>query len=261
MAAEIVQDDNVAGPQHRHELLFDVGPEALAVDQSIEDTRRGKPVAAQRPEEGQGTPMAVGSEAAQAFTLGAPATQRRHVGLDPSLVDEDELLGIELPCHDCHRWRRRAASARACSRANSVFLNLSPSRCKKSHTAVCEIFTRARPTRPSARAASDAGSERDVPQCRPDAARGRACSDRPSCGATDPVCRWRCDHLTTDDTATPNRKAADLQLSPPRPHQQRVLADHSIADVPYLLASYSPSQRLESHPNAPRESIFDSIKP
>jgi hypothetical protein len=39
--------------------------------------------------------VAVRSEAAQALALGAPAAQRRHVGLDPGLVDEDELPGIE----------------------------------------------------------------------------------------------------------------------------------------------------------------------
>ena len=97
MAAEIIHDDDIAGLQHRHELLFDVGPEALAVDGPVEDTRRGKPVAAQCPEKGQGAPMTMGSKAAQALALGSPAAQRRHVGLDPGLVDEDELLGIELP--------------------------------------------------------------------------------------------------------------------------------------------------------------------
>jgi hypothetical protein len=29
--------------------------------------------------------------------------------------------GSRRPCHDLQRWRRRAMSARACSRANSVF--------------------------------------------------------------------------------------------------------------------------------------------
>ena len=31
-------------------------------------------------------------------------------------------------------------------------------------------------------------------------------------GATDPVARYRCDHFTADDTATPNRAATERQL-------------------------------------------------
>jgi hypothetical protein len=40
--------------------------------------------------------MAMRSKAAQALTLGGPAPQRGHVGLDPSLIDEDELRRIKV---------------------------------------------------------------------------------------------------------------------------------------------------------------------
>jgi hypothetical protein len=40
--------------------------------------------------------MAVRSKRTQALAFGSPAAQRRHVGLDPSLVDEDKLLRIEI---------------------------------------------------------------------------------------------------------------------------------------------------------------------
>ena len=33
----------------------------------------------------------------EAFPLGSPAAQGRHVGLGPGLVDEDRPLGINLP--------------------------------------------------------------------------------------------------------------------------------------------------------------------
>jgi hypothetical protein len=108
-AAEIVQDDDVAGLQDRHELLLDIGAEILAVDRSIEDTRCREPVAAQCAEEGQRSPMAVWRKRPQAPALGTPAAQRCHVGLDPCLVDEDKLGGIEAalpgppslpPAHD-----------------------------------------------------------------------------------------------------------------------------------------------------------------
>lgn len=49
--------------------------------------------------------------------------------------------GSKLACHDRQRRRRRATSARACSRANSVFLNRSPSRRRNVQTALCETLT------------------------------------------------------------------------------------------------------------------------
>ena len=95
VATEIVHDDDVASLQGRHELLLDIGAEALAVDRPIEDARRGEAVAAQRAQKGQSAPMTMWSKAAQPFALWSPAAHRRHVGLDPSLIDEDELGGIE----------------------------------------------------------------------------------------------------------------------------------------------------------------------
>ena len=77
------------------ELLLDIGAEALAVDRPVEDARRGKPVAAQRAEEGQRAPVAMRGEAAQALASRPPAAQRSHVGLDPGLVDEDQPPRIE----------------------------------------------------------------------------------------------------------------------------------------------------------------------
>jgi hypothetical protein len=76
-------------------LLLDIGPEAFAIDRPVEDASRCQLVAAQRAEEGQRAPVAMGSEAAQALALRPPAAQRRHVGLDPGFVDEDEPLRID----------------------------------------------------------------------------------------------------------------------------------------------------------------------
>jgi hypothetical protein len=95
VAAEIVHDDDVAFAQGWRELLFDVGAEAFAVDRPVEDTGRGQSVTAQRAEEGQRAPVAVRGVAAQPLAPDAPAAQRRHVRLDPGLVDEDEALRVE----------------------------------------------------------------------------------------------------------------------------------------------------------------------
>ena len=40
---EVVGDDDVAGLQGRHQDLFDVGAEALAIDRAVEDPRCGQP--------------------------------------------------------------------------------------------------------------------------------------------------------------------------------------------------------------------------
>ena len=94
-ASTHVHDDDIAGFEHGQELLLDIGAEASAVDRSVEDTRRGEPVAAQRAEEGQGAPMTMRGEAAQPLALWPPSPQRRHIGLDPGLVDEDQPPRVE----------------------------------------------------------------------------------------------------------------------------------------------------------------------
>ena len=74
--AEIVHDDDVAGLEHRHELLLDPGAEAVTVDRPIEDARGRQPVPAQRAEKGQRLPVAMRGKAAQAFAFEAPSAQR-----------------------------------------------------------------------------------------------------------------------------------------------------------------------------------------
>ena len=95
MRAEVVHDNDVAGLEHRHELLLDIGPEALAIDRPVENAWRGEAVEPQGTQEGQRTPMPVGRKGTQAFALRPPASERGHVGLDPGLIDEDQLVGIE----------------------------------------------------------------------------------------------------------------------------------------------------------------------
>lgn len=100
VAAEIVHDDNVARLEDGHELLLDIGAEALAIDRPVEDAGCGELVATQCAQECQRAPVTMRGKGAQAFALRTPAAQRRHVGLDPGLVDEHQPSGIEtsLPC-------------------------------------------------------------------------------------------------------------------------------------------------------------------
>ena len=97
VAAEVVHDYDVAGRKGRHEELFDIGGEELAVDWSIEDAGRIDPVAAQRRHEGQRLPFTERSLSDQLVTASAPAPERGHVGLRPGLVDEDQPRGIKPP--------------------------------------------------------------------------------------------------------------------------------------------------------------------
>ena len=115
-----------------------MGAEALAVDRAIEDAGCCDPVKAQRAEEGQGPPPSLRGEAAEALALRRPAAQGNHVRLDPGLVDEDQAFRIEPGLQGLPAPPTPATSARACSRANSVFLKLSPSRRRNVHTGLCE---------------------------------------------------------------------------------------------------------------------------
>jgi hypothetical protein len=95
-AAEIVDDDDVAWSQRRHKDLFDVGEEACAVDRAVEDAGRVDAIDTQSGEERHRLPMAVRNLGRQTATTLVPSPQRRHVGLRPRLVDEDETGWVDL---------------------------------------------------------------------------------------------------------------------------------------------------------------------
>src|SRR3546814_8343869 len=73
MAAEIVHDDDISRLEAGDQLLANLGQEAFAVDRTIEDARRGEPIAAQGAQEGHGAPVAVRGEAAPPLTSRHPA--------------------------------------------------------------------------------------------------------------------------------------------------------------------------------------------
>jgi len=96
VASEIVHDDDITALELRNKLLFDVGAKAFAVDGAVEHTRGGELVAAESGEEGQGAPVSLWREAAQPIALWPPSAQRRHISLDPGLVDENQPLGVKM---------------------------------------------------------------------------------------------------------------------------------------------------------------------
>src|SRR3546814_6492197 len=95
VAAEIVHDDDIARLEAGDQLLANIGQEAFAVDRTVEDARRGEPIAAQGAQEGHGAPVAMRGEAANPLASRPPAAQWGHVGFDPGLVDEHETRSEE----------------------------------------------------------------------------------------------------------------------------------------------------------------------
>src|SRR5271166_3787192 len=93
-AAEIVHDDNVARLQGRDEDLLHIGPEALAIDRTVEKPGCGNSVVAQGGDKGRRLPATVRDLGLEPGAAKRPPTQRRHVGLGPGLVDEDQALGL-----------------------------------------------------------------------------------------------------------------------------------------------------------------------
>src|SRR3546814_14897181 len=88
VAAEIVHDDDIARLEAGDQLLANIGQEAFAVDRTVEDARRGEPIAAQGAQEGHGAPVAVRGEAANPLASWPPAAQR----------SEERRVGTECVC-------------------------------------------------------------------------------------------------------------------------------------------------------------------
>jgi hypothetical protein len=97
VGAEIVEDDDVARLQRRHEELFDIGVEALAVDGPVEQAGRVDAVVAQGGEESRGLPLALRDLVDEALSPWRPAAQAGHIGLGPGFIDEDQPPGVDEP--------------------------------------------------------------------------------------------------------------------------------------------------------------------
>src|SRR5262249_29169226 len=94
VAAEIVHDDDICGPQGRKEDVLDVDSKALSVDWAIDHPWSFNPVVAKSGQERGGPPAAMRDLRVEPHAAVRPAPQRCHVGLGPGLVDEDEARGL-----------------------------------------------------------------------------------------------------------------------------------------------------------------------
>ena len=95
VAAQIIDDDNVAGFEGGNEKLLHIGGEADGVDGAIEDRRGVDPVMAKGGQEGHGFPVTVRRFGIEPLSPSAPSVGPCHVGLGPGLVDKDQAPGID----------------------------------------------------------------------------------------------------------------------------------------------------------------------
>jgi hypothetical protein len=91
---EVIEHDDIAASQGRHQDLFDVGEKAHIVDRTVEDRRGADPVDRQRGDHRRGLPMATGRVVVQP---GAPRTATvaaQEIGGDAALVQKHVLAGV-----------------------------------------------------------------------------------------------------------------------------------------------------------------------
>jgi len=99
---QIVEHDDIATPERRHEDLLDVGQKGGIVEWAVKDGRRGQAGRRQRGDDGVQLPLAARREVAQAIPAGAAAIPAQQIGRDPALVEKDIVPRIadglaELP--------------------------------------------------------------------------------------------------------------------------------------------------------------------
>lgn len=95
MAAEIVEDDDIAGTESWCQALLDPSGEGNAVDRAIEHEGCDDAVVTQPGEEGQRLPMAMRYSGEKRLAALTPAAGARHVGFDPGFVDEHQAARIK----------------------------------------------------------------------------------------------------------------------------------------------------------------------
>lgn len=95
MAAEIVDDDDIAWFEGRQKELLDIGEEALAIDGTVNDAGSLDPVATERRQEGERSPTSLGHFGKKRPSARCPAAQACHIGLGPGLIDEDQPSRVD----------------------------------------------------------------------------------------------------------------------------------------------------------------------
>lgn len=93
MDVEIVPDHHIAGLEQWRQLGGHIGVESCAIDGAFNHPGRYQFVAAQSGDESLGIPFAEGRICQEPAALETSPPERRHVGFDGRLVDEDQPSG------------------------------------------------------------------------------------------------------------------------------------------------------------------------
>ena len=91
---EVIEHDHVAGPERRHEHLFDVGEKRGIVEGAIEDRRRVEAVHAQRGDDRVRLPVTAGRVIAEPQAARTSPIPPQQIRRDPGFVKEDVLPRI-----------------------------------------------------------------------------------------------------------------------------------------------------------------------
>ena len=87
--------NDVSGPERGEEGRLDIGKETRAVDRAVEEPWSVDAVMAKGGQERHGFPGALRHLGGEPLAARRPSPERRHVGLGPCLVNEDQALWID----------------------------------------------------------------------------------------------------------------------------------------------------------------------
>jgi len=96
VAAEVVEDDDVPGPQGGAQKLPHPGQEQFAIHRPVCDQGRRQLIVPQTRNQGGRLPIAIRGRSDAALTSGGAAIAPRHVGRGPGFIDEHEFFYVQL---------------------------------------------------------------------------------------------------------------------------------------------------------------------
>jgi hypothetical protein len=91
---EVIEDDDITGPQCRRQHLLDVGTEAPVIDRPIEDGRCRDRVGTQGGDDGVRFPVSARRVVVQARAARTPPEAAQQIGRDTALVHKHILTGV-----------------------------------------------------------------------------------------------------------------------------------------------------------------------
>jgi hypothetical protein len=91
---EVIEDDDIAGAERRHEDLFDVGKKAHIIDRAIEDRRGADPIGGQGGDHGRRLPMTAARVLVQPGATRTATVAAQEIGGDAALVEKYVLAGV-----------------------------------------------------------------------------------------------------------------------------------------------------------------------